>query len=399
MDARFHLFWPLTEVKVNSFQRNSLILSCIGVLCLGGAWVFPGLLSTIVAIAVLTGFGIYLFYSTQTDSIDALEQDSGAQRNLESAITERDQLLSRVLRDIDGEIESQAKQIQATIEQSSMQLHSSFRGLSESATRGKDLMMSIVAQLSKGDGGDVSLKTFADEVGRILDDYVGLFIDISDKSVQAVHKIQDMAQQFDEMFALIKDIRGIADQTNLLALNAAIEAARAGESGRGFAVVADEVRKLSQDSNELSEQIRQKAELSQVTVSEVQSVVGDIASLDMNIAIDAKGHLDGMLDELEKVNEKVAHSVSEGAAVGEEINREVGIAFAALQSGDQVAQYAQRVTQTSELLASIGTQLQDLGRGPALERSLRESIAHLSSFQITKEASSSDLSSSDIELY
>ena len=49
-------------------------------------------------------------------------------------------------------------------------------------------MMGIVDQLSEGSqvgSSDVSLRRFADEVGKILDDYVKLFIDISNKSVQA----------------------------------------------------------------------------------------------------------------------------------------------------------------------------------------------------------------------
>ncbi|WP_370981604.1 methyl-accepting chemotaxis protein [Agaribacterium sp. ZY112] len=225
--------------------------------------------------------------------------------------------------------------------------------LSESSEHGKDLLAQIVKRLSAEGGDEVSLKGFANEVGHILDDYVKLFVDISDKSVQAVHKIQDMVLQFDEMFGLIKDIRGIADQTNLLALNAAIEAARAGESGRGFAVVADEVRKLSQDSNTLSEQIREKAEAAKNTVSSVESVVGEIASLDMNIAIDAKGHLDAMINELEQVNVQVARSVKEGAQVGSEINQEISEAMTALQTGDQVAQYALKINHIAKHIQGL----------------------------------------------
>ncbi|BFM16764.1 hypothetical protein R50073_29470 [Maricurvus nonylphenolicus] len=310
-------------------------------------------LGVLVLAAIVSSGWLYLREQNSSD------QGGGASTELahDSSWQQFVQLAGRETQPLCREMAEAGNQIHSLVDSSVSSLYQSFQGLNDKSTAQNELMMGVIKRISgeveAGEEKRVTIGEFANEVGRILDDYVKLFVDVSDKSVNAVHNIQDMVKQLDGMFELINDIRGIADQTNLLALNAAIEAARAGEAGRGFAVVADEVRKLSQDSNTLNEQIRERAEGAKSTITNVEAVVGEIASLDMNIAIDAKGHLDGMLAELEGVNQSVSEGVSGLADLNSSIHQDVNQAITALQFADMVGQKTENIRQQSETLQEL----------------------------------------------
>jgi len=265
-----------------------------------------------------------------------------------------------------SEIQSDLSFLKSAIDDSTTQLTGSFSGMSATSNETNKLInhvMSLVTGQTKSSEADdknqeesVTVEKFAREVSDTLSEYVELLIDVSDKSVQAVHHIGDMVTELEQMFGLLNEIRNIAEQTNLLALNAAIEAARAGEAGRGFAVVADEVRNLSQHTNNLSDQIRNRAEAAQTTVTEVKRIVGEIASMDLNNAIDAKGHVDTMLVSLEDMNQSISSTMDDLNGLNQHVNQDVNKAIMALQFGDVTGQVVSQITAKLNQLEQINKQ-------------------------------------------
>lgn len=277
--------------------------------------------------------------------------------------------IDHAVRDNESNFESITRKVHSldkAIRSSSSTLSSSFSGLGATSNQTHQLIHEVTKALTGNhksqaeDTENVTVEKFASEVSDILMQYVSLLIDVSEKSVQAVHHIGDMVKELDHMFSLLADIRTIAEQTNLLALNAAIEAARAGEAGRGFAVVADEVRKLSQDTNRLSEQIRNRGEVTKSTVTMVREIVGAIASLDLNDAINAKGHVDNMLQGLEDTNHHISETLDRLNRLNVEVNQHVNTAVQAMQFEDIFTQVISEISQDLERLDSVNHQLGEI---------------------------------------
>ena len=224
-------------------------------------------------------------------------------------------------------------------------LQDSFVNLAEKSNQQLSLLNKMVIQLKGGDAktDGLAFEHFARDMNTTLNSYIDLMIEVSDKSIAAAHKIQDMVKEMDLVFDLLSQVHRLADQTNLLALNAAIEAARAGEVGRGFAVVAQEVRNLSNSSQELNDRIRNQTSGAKILLADTSKIIGEIASLDMNVALSAKGKMDEMLKELMDANQCISSTIDNTAGVAKDIQEDVSRAVIAMQFEDSATQISQHV--------------------------------------------------------
>ncbi len=239
------------------------------------------------------------------------------------------------------QIQEDSAHIREVSRDSVQRLAASFQGLREKSSD-QDAAMARVVNIITGKGVDkenaFTVKLFANQIELSFQGFVNILTEMSEKSQSAVQKIQEMVTQLDRMFGLLGDIRGIADQTNLLALNAAIEAARAGDAGRGFAVVAQEVRQLSVNSNDLNDQIIESAEKAKTTIQDVQGIMDEISSLDMQSVISSKENVYRMMEQLEEINQQIAGSMKGLKDLSDDIQNEVNLAVMGLQFEDIISQ-------------------------------------------------------------
>ena len=246
-----------------------------------------------------------------------------------------------------NQIEEEGKRMQSIIYESVHSLSDSFQKMHALSSEQLARLEELTSSEHGGSGLDV-VSQQTQEIGETLAHFTDLVVNVSTQSVQIVHHIDDMVDKLDGIFTLITDVESLADQTNLLALNASIEAARAGEAGRGFAVVADEVRNLSTSSGEINERIRSQIGTAKEVIALVRDSVGKMAASDMTTSIGAKDRVDGIIKEIQGMNQRFEASLVQMSEQGEKLNQSMAVAVRSLQFEDIVRQSLQTIVDDAE---------------------------------------------------
>ena len=286
----------------------------------------------------------------------ALVEEQAARRDEDEAL----------LRDLEthlDELRGDLGRVRTLVGEAVAHLNDAFNQYNRHAAEQQGLVARIIDDMGEeGEGESLNLHRFAEDTKEILQFLIENMLQISKQSVQTVYKIDDMASEFEHIFALLKEVKNIADRTNLLALNAAIEAARAGEAGRGFAVVADEVRNLSHHSTEFSDKIGQQVEHTRAMFAEVRELISEVASKDLNTAISAKGRADEMVAKLNQFGEQTAAQARDIGAISGAISQVTAQAVLGLQFEDIVRQLVEHVERGISDATHVLHELQALRR-------------------------------------
>ncbi|ELJ8613716.1 methyl-accepting chemotaxis protein [Vibrio cholerae] len=247
-------------------------------------------------------------------------------------------LLEQVLKENIQRVAEPLEKQRLIINSSAETLNNSFFGLQRVSEEQSSVSTQLVDNLMANQGSEFDLMQVLPKTEAIIQQFVQILVDVSEKSISAVHSIHDMSQKLDMVFKLLNQVRSLSEQTNLLALNAAIEAARAGEAGRGFAVVAQEVRNLSIQAASLNTQIEAEMKVAQDTVDIANRTVGEMASFDMTQAIESKEKVDYMLRGVQQLNTEIEQEVNKLQRLGQQLTQQVREGTRALQFTDIVYQ-------------------------------------------------------------
>lgn len=311
----------------------------------------------LVAALLLSQIAGLVLGGTSTEKPDEIleEEDLASSADLVRANAEMSESLA-----VEAEvIHQEVTRVEALVKEAIVILGGSFHDLHNLTSQQADLISDIVSRSEEKGGDDskeidsaesFSMQTFIAQTGTTLDGFVQTTVEVSRHSLEIVHHIDDMVKKLDGIFGLISNVEALASQTNLLALNASIEAARAGEAGRGFAVVADEVRTLSINSTGLNNRIRQEIGDAKITIEELRTTVGGMASTDMSETIATKEKMHNMLNYLNQINDFFNERVARVSLVGVELSSAVDNAVRSLQFEDI----------SSQALNSIASNVQGL---------------------------------------
>jgi methyl-accepting chemotaxis protein len=221
-------------------------------------------------------------------------------------------------------------------------LGESFDVVTRHAREQQTIALRLAAGKASADGatGDVQLAgSFDDlikETSATLQFFVDAAVQNSKLAVGLIELVEKVRGHAGAIKGALKEVQGIAKQTDLLALNAAIEAARAGHAGRGFAVVADQVRVLSTRTSEFSRQIHGHVDHLQGASTEVDHAISEMASRDMNVALQSKRHLAEMMSGIAHAHDGMLARAAELARSAETLEQEVSTAAGSTHVADTV---------------------------------------------------------------
>ena len=334
------------------------------IVALIGHWPLAMPLVSVVSLLVLLTLKVLLALSRSGRRISSQSSTDTVTTNVDNGDLSSDNqvLLGRVKKALDKvyrDLDSDFEQAKSLIASATDTLTGSFSGLEHESDGQQKVLREMIDELVVvARGEEHQAQTQGIERSEIeTESIVSNFVDTINSVRQDSHAIaeifQTTTQQVSDVSATVDNVDDIAAQTNLLALNAAIEAARAGEAGRGFAVVADEVRSLSKRTSEFNQQICQKLQEIESSISEVNVRVERLSAIDLDSAESAKARVQDLWDTVRNLNNRVVDRSNAVAEISSRIQSHVQAGIMSLQFEDIARQLLEHMQKRIDVLEQL----------------------------------------------
>lgn len=255
------------------------------------------------------------------------------------------------------------------VEAQAHRLSSLFTSLTDASSEQTDRLAALVEQISsvEYDGGEVDLVALPRILEESLEEVTERILVLSKQGVSLIYSLDEILEEIDELQSCITEIEAINRQTRLLSLNAQIEAGRAGDAGAGFQVVSTEMHTLSRRIDALSEKMRGSTGIVTRSIKEVIASIRteyeelrEIGAMDLTQQIDAKEHLEILLNALVARNGQIQGVLGHSTDTARRISDEIREVVMAMQFQDRMKQRTDAVVKAFDAVAQFLDEHPDL---------------------------------------